>query len=112
MKIPQDQVQKYEDLRKKILESHNQIKVTSKEERMAMPSHVSLNFPINTSLWSRAMDIVGELEKEDPGHEYVYPSALHCSLKLCGGDELPETIAKISKALKNFKSFEVVLRGL
>ena len=111
-KIPQDQLQKYEDLRKRISGNHNQIKITGKEKRTAEPSHVSLNFSIDTALWPGIMDIVGRLEKEDPGHEYIYPSAFHCTLKLCSENNLPETIAKVSKVLKNFKPFEVVLRGL
>ncbi|MDO8559056.1 MAG: 2'-5' RNA ligase family protein [bacterium] len=110
--MQQDQIKRYEDLRKRILGDQGQIKFTSKEKRMAEPSHVSLNFSIDTALWPGIMDVVGRLEKEDPGHEYIYPSAFHCTLKLCSGNNLPETIEKISKALENFKPFEVVLQGL
>ena len=115
----QDQLQKYENLRRKILGNPDQARVTSKKERMEEPPHISLNFPVDSSFWDRIMNLVGELEKEDPGHEYIYPPILHCTVKSCGvlgknisEDTIPEIIPRIDKALKDFKAFEITLRGL
>lgn len=116
--MPQKQLSKYEDLRKRILKNPGQVKVTSRQKMIEELPHVSLNFPINYKLWPGIMNVMGKLEKADPGHEYIYPSAFHCTLELCGilgknisQDDIPVIISKVNAALKNFKGFEVTLRG-
>lgn len=114
----QEQLLKYEALRRRILINPSQIRVTTKQKRMAEPPHISLNFSVDCKLWPGIMHVMEELEKADPGHEYIYPSIFHCSIKLCGilgknisQDDIPAIVSKVGAALKDFKSFEVTLRG-
>ncbi len=115
----QDQLQKYENLRNRLLLRPDRAVITNKEKRMAEPSFISLNFPVDPGLWVRIMNIAGNLKKEDPSHEYICPSAFHCTVKLCGilsksisEDATSLIISSINNVLKDFKAFEVTLRGL
>lgn len=116
--MPQEQLSKYDGLRKRILANSDCAVITSKQKIISAPPHISLNFPISHKLWPGIMRVVGELEKIDPSQGYLYPPAFHCTLKSCGilgkdisEEDIPAIISKISAALKDFKSFKVTLRG-
>lgn len=116
--MPQKQLSGYDGLRRRILTNPACAVITSKQKIMTAPPHISLNFPINYKLWPEIMRVMGELEKVDPGHGYLYPSAFHCTIKSCGilgenvsQDDIPAMISKVGAALKSSKGFDVILRG-
>ena len=113
-----EQIQRYENIRKSFVNPDKAI-VTSKKERMKGFLDLSFNFPIDPGFHAKIIEIMEELKKEDPGHEYTYSSMLHCTVKSVGliGKQIdekliPEVIEKTEKALKDFPSFEVELRGI
>lgn len=112
------QLQRYKKLRQSFSNPDEAV-ISSRGEGAKEFPFFSLNFEIKNNLSRKITVISEELDKKDPGHEYLAAPILHCTVKSLGLigkqvalNQIPQVAAKLEAIINNFPSFEVELRGI